>query len=50
VRVGVNNMTDKDPPLNGAATCPTGPCNGNTWPVIYDVAGRYLFVMLTAEF
>jgi outer membrane receptor protein involved in Fe transport len=50
VRVGVNNLTDKDPPLNGAATCPTGPCNGNTWPVIYDVAGRYLFVMLTAQF
>ncbi|MDB6092151.1 MAG: putative TonB-dependent receptor [Gammaproteobacteria bacterium] len=50
VRVGVNNLTDKDPPINGSTTCPAGPCNGNTWPVVYDVAGRYLYVMLTAEF
>jgi len=50
VRVGVNNVLDKDPPINGAGVCPAGPCNGNTWPVAYDVLGRQLFVMLTAEF
>jgi outer membrane receptor protein involved in Fe transport len=50
VRVGVNNVLDKDPPINGATACPAGPCNGNTWPVIYDVLGRQLFLMLTAEF
>ncbi|MBS0417391.1 MAG: TonB-dependent receptor [Proteobacteria bacterium] len=50
VRVGVNNVLDKDPPIIGASVCPAGPCNGNTWPVIYDVMGRQLFMMVTAEF
>jgi iron complex outermembrane recepter protein len=50
LRLGVNNLTDKDPPIIGATTCPAGPCNGNTWPVIYDVAGRYMYAMMTAEF
>jgi outer membrane receptor protein involved in Fe transport len=50
VRVGVNNLMDKDPPINGSAACPSGVCNGNTWPTVYDVTGRYLYVMLTAEF
>ena len=49
-RAGVNNLFDKDPPLNGSSNCPTGPCNGNTWPQIYDSFGRYLFVGLTADF
>ena len=49
-RVGVNNVFDKDPPLNGASTCPTGPCNGNTWPGVYDALGRYIYVGLTADF
>jgi outer membrane receptor protein involved in Fe transport len=50
LRVGVNNIFDKDPPLNGATTCPAGPCNGNTWPVIYDATGRFLYAMITADF
>jgi outer membrane receptor protein involved in Fe transport len=50
LRLGVNNLADKDPPLNGSTTCPAGPCNGNTWPVIYDVAGRYVYAMMSAEF
>ena len=50
LRVGVNNVLDKDPPVIGASVCPAGPCNGNTWPVIYDVMGRQLFMMVTAEF
>jgi iron complex outermembrane receptor protein len=49
-RMGVNNVLDKDPPLNGQSNCPSGPCNGNTWPQVYDALGRYFFVGLTAEF
>jgi iron complex outermembrane receptor protein len=49
-RIGVNNVLDKDPPLNGASNCPSGPCNGNTWPQVYDALGRYFFVGLTADF
>jgi iron complex outermembrane recepter protein len=50
VRFGANNLTDKDPPLNGSSTCPTGPCNGNTWPQAYDALGRQVFLTVGAEF
>jgi iron complex outermembrane receptor protein len=50
LRVGANNLFDKDPPLNGSTTCPSGPCNGNTWPQAYDALGRQIFVTATAEF
>lgn len=50
LRVGANNLFDKDPPLNGATTCPAGPCNGNTWPVIYDADGRFLYAQVSADF
>ena len=50
VRIGANNLLDKDPPLNGSSTCPTGPCNGNTWPQAYDALGRQVFLTLAAEF
>ena len=49
-RAGVNNILDRDPPINGQGTCPTGPCNGNTWPQIYDALGRYVFFGVTADF
>jgi outer membrane receptor protein involved in Fe transport len=49
-RIGVNNVFDTDPPINGAGNCPTGPCNGNTWPQVYDALGRFLFIGLTADF
>ena len=49
-RIGVNNVLDKDPPLNGATNCPTGGCNQNVWPGVYDALGRYVFVGLTANF
>jgi outer membrane receptor protein involved in Fe transport len=49
-RLGVNNVFDKDPPLNGSSNCPTGPCNGNTWPQVYDSFGRYIFFGLSADF
>jgi outer membrane receptor protein involved in Fe transport len=50
VRIGANNLLDKDPPLNGSNTCPTGPCNGNTWPQAYDALGRQVFLTIGAEF
>ncbi|MFZ5718768.1 MAG: TonB-dependent receptor domain-containing protein [Pseudomonadota bacterium] len=49
-RAGINNLFDKDPPLTGSSNCPTGPCNGNTWPQLYDSFGRYMFIGLTADF
>jgi len=49
-RAGVNNIFDVDPPLTGSSACPVGPCNGNTFPQVYDSFGRYLFIGLTADF
>jgi len=49
-RMGMNNVFDRDPPLIGQSTCPSGPCNGNTYPQTYDALGRYLFVGLSADF
>jgi len=49
-RAGINNLFDVDPPLTGASNCPTGACNGNTWPQVYDAFGRYLFIGLSADF
>jgi outer membrane receptor protein involved in Fe transport len=49
-RAGVNNVFDEDPPLNGGSSCPAGPCNGNTWPGLYDAVGRYIFFGITADF
>lgn len=47
VRAVVNNVFDKDPPIrtNGA-----GFVNGNTYPVVYDSAGRRIGLSLTATF
>jgi len=47
VRVGVNNLLDKDPPLTAQQT---GFTNGNTYPQTYDSQGRYLFVGTTIDF
>ena len=49
-RFGVNNVFDNEPPLVSQSNCPTGPCNGNTYPQTYDSLGRYLFVGLRADF
>jgi len=51
LRVGVNNVLDRQPPLivrNTAAG--GGPANGNTYPEWYDPLGRYVFASLTANF
>jgi iron complex outermembrane recepter protein len=50
VRVGVNNVLDKDPPVILSANCPVGPCNNNSFGQTYDPIGRFLFVHVTAKF
>jgi len=50
VRVGANNVLDKDPPIVLSANCPVGPCNNNTFTQTYDPTGRFLYVHLEAKF
>jgi len=53
VRVGVNNIADKDPPvaLNGnLSNCPNTTCNDNTWTGTYDTLGRYLYAHVAVKF
>ena len=52
VRAGVNNVLDKDPPLidtinSGGNTIYA---ESNTYPSLYDTAGRFLFLNVTADF
>ncbi|TQV84096.1 TonB-dependent receptor [Exilibacterium tricleocarpae] len=49
LRLGVNNVFDKEPPL----TADAGPSiygNGNTFPGTYDALGRYMFLGLNVGF
>jgi outer membrane receptor protein involved in Fe transport len=54
--LGVNNVFDKDPPIvdsggnHFGSNCPTGPCNGNTFPGVYDALGRFVYAHVSAEF
>ncbi len=41
IRLGINNVLDKDPPLSSAVGT-TG--NGNTYPQTYDALGRWMFL------
>jgi outer membrane receptor protein involved in Fe transport len=53
VRLGVNNIADKNPPLvlNGSfSDCPNSTCNDNTWVGTYDTLGRYIYAHLTMKF
>jgi iron complex outermembrane recepter protein len=53
VRVGVNNIADKNPPLilNGSLSdCPNTTCNDNTWVGTYDTMGRYIYFNIGAQF
>jgi outer membrane receptor protein involved in Fe transport len=58
LQLGVNNITDKVPPLAVGSACTTSSgggnagsnCNGNTFPGVYDAMGRYVFATLTAQF
>ncbi|MEG3089163.1 TonB-dependent receptor domain-containing protein [Sphingomonas sp. PB4P5] len=49
-RIGANNLLDKQPQLTGSQSCPAGPCNGNTFPGVYDAIGRYIYAGVTLEF
>ena len=52
-RLGVNNLTDKNPPLilsGSLSDCPNTSCNDNTWVGTYDTLGRYIFFQLQAQF
>jgi outer membrane receptor protein involved in Fe transport len=52
IRVGANNVLDKDPPT--IATESSGGnsvyAESNTFPSVYDMAGRYLYLNLTMDF
>jgi outer membrane receptor protein involved in Fe transport len=51
LRLGVNNVLDRQPPLivrNTAAG--GGPANGNTYPEWYDALGRYIFASAAMNF
>jgi outer membrane receptor protein involved in Fe transport len=51
VRIGVNNVLDRQPPLVVSNTAAgDGPYNGNTYPEWYDPLGRYIFASVTAAF
>ena len=50
LRVGVNNVMDKDPPVIGLTDLPSVSGNGNTFPQAYDSLGRYLFAELSVQF
>jgi iron complex outermembrane recepter protein len=51
LRLGVNNVFDKDPPIIGASTLPGPPSgNGNTFPQAYDALGRFFFGQIIAQF
>jgi outer membrane receptor protein involved in Fe transport len=49
VRVGVNNILDRQPPIIGFNANPLL-VNGNMLSAAYDTYGRYLFVGLTAKY
>lgn len=48
LRGGVNNLTDKDPPLSALVGAGFG--NGNTYPQVYDALGRRIFLNATFKF
>jgi outer membrane receptor protein involved in Fe transport len=52
LRLGVNNILDRDPPLvtSGNGACPAVICNGNSYPGVYDMLGRYFFAGATLNF
>jgi outer membrane receptor protein involved in Fe transport len=50
VRLGINNVTDEEPPQPGGNAGPSLQGNGNTFPGMYDALGRYMFVGATFKF
>jgi outer membrane receptor protein involved in Fe transport len=51
LRLGVNNILDKQPPVIGTTNLPAPPIgNGNTMPQVYDALGRYIFGSIMVQF
>jgi iron complex outermembrane receptor protein len=53
VRIGVNNLTGKAPPIipsGSYSECPNSSCNDNTWVGTYDTLGRYLYAHVQVKF
>ena len=50
LRLGVNNLLDKAPPVIGTTDLPGTSGNGNTFPGVYDALGRYFFGQVIAQF
>jgi outer membrane receptor protein involved in Fe transport len=52
LRLGVNNIFDRTPPLvdSSFGSCPATICNGNSYPGVYDMLGRYFFAAATLNF
>jgi iron complex outermembrane recepter protein len=50
LRLGVNNIADKAPPLVVGGDCDEVYCNGNTFGGTYRSLGRYLFAQVTTRF
>jgi iron complex outermembrane receptor protein len=52
VRLGVNNVLDKDPPTIDTAGSGGNQiyAESNTFPSVYDTLGRYLFLNMTVDF
>lgn len=53
LRIGINNLLDKDPPIVYDGTYPSANStwtNGNTYSQAYDVLGRYVYIHATAQF
>jgi outer membrane receptor protein involved in Fe transport len=50
LRLGVNNMLDRQPPLVvGNTAAGDGPYNSNTYPSWYDPLGRYIFASVSVD-
>ena len=52
LRMGVNNIFDKNPPLftSNLGSCAVATCNGNTYGGTYDTLGRFFFAGATLNF
>ena len=50
LRIGVNNLLDRDPPVRGGQVLTGVFGSGNTFPQVYDYAGRYIFSGVTLNF
>jgi outer membrane receptor protein involved in Fe transport len=48
IRLGVNNVFDKEPPLSTSTGAVFG--NGNTYPQVYDALGRFIFARVTFDY